>query len=88
MTRRNVAIVLDLVILVVSAFLVIVGARLMEIGAFQMIMGTPLNYDTMYAALLVGMILLAVFMVLRFADLLSGRRLKIDPPVQDDDHRD
>jgi TRAP-type C4-dicarboxylate transport system permease small subunit len=88
LTRRNVAVVLDLVILVVSAFLVIVGARLMEIGAFQAIMGTPLNYDTMYGALLVGMALLALFMVVRFADLLSGRRLEVDPPVQDDDHRD
>ena len=87
-TRRRVAVVLDLVMLVVSVFLVIVGARLMEIGAFQAIMGTPLNYDTMYAALLTGMTLLAIFMVLRFADILSGRRLKIDPPIEDDDHRD
>jgi TRAP-type transport system small permease protein len=87
-TRRRVAVVLDLVMLVVSVFLVIVGARLMEIGAFQAIMGTPLNYDTMYAALLCGMTLLAIFMVIRFADILSGRRLKIDPPIEDDDHRD
>jgi TRAP-type C4-dicarboxylate transport system permease small subunit len=87
-TRRNVALVLDAVILVVSAFLVIVGARLMEIGAFQAIMGTALNYDTMYGALLTGMALLALFMVLRFADVISGRRLGIDPPVPADDHRD
>jgi TRAP-type transport system small permease protein len=87
-TRRNVAIVLDLVVLVVSAFLVLVGARLMEIGAFQAIMGTALNYDTMYGALLAGMALLVVFMLLRFADALSGRRLKVDPPMPDDDHRD
>ena len=87
-TRRRVAVVLDLIMLVVSVFLVIVGARLMEIGAFQAIMGTPLNYDTMYAALLAGLSLLAVFMVIRFADILSGRRLKIDPPIEDDDHRD
>lgn len=87
-TRRRVAVVLDVVILVVSVFLVIVGARLMEIGAFQAIMGTALSYDTMYGALLAGMSLLALFMVIRFADMLSGRRLKIDPPVEDDDHRD
>jgi TRAP-type C4-dicarboxylate transport system permease small subunit len=87
-TRRRVAVVLDLVMLVVSVFLVIVGARLMEIGAFQAIMGTPLNYDVMYGALLVGLSLVAVFMVIRFADILSGRRLKIDPPIEDDDHRD
>ncbi len=87
-TRRRVAVVLDLVMLVVSVFLVIVGARLMEIGAFQAIMGTPLNYDTMYGALLAGMSLLAVFMLIRFADILSGRRLRIDPPIEDDDHRD
>jgi TRAP-type transport system small permease protein len=87
-TRRRVAVVLDLVMLVVSVFLVIVGYRLMEIGAFQAIMGTSLNYDTMYAAQLVGMSLLAIFMVIRFADIFSGRRLKIDPPIEDDDHRD
>jgi TRAP-type transport system small permease protein len=85
-TRRNIAIVLDLVILVVSVFLVIVGGRLLEIGAFQAIMGTALNYDTMYGALLAGMALLALFMVLRFADLLSGHRLKVDPPVSESDH--
>jgi len=87
-TRRRVAVLLDLIMLVVSVFLVVVGARLMEIGAFQAIMGTPLNYDTMYGALLAGMSLLAVFMLIRFADILSGRRLKIDPPIEDDDHRD
>ena len=84
--RRRVAAVLDLVILVVSVLLVVVGARLLEIGAFQAIMGTPLNYDTMYGALLAGMTLLAVFMVLRFVDRFSGGRLKVDPPVEDDDH--
>jgi TRAP-type C4-dicarboxylate transport system permease small subunit len=87
-TRRSIAIVLDLVVLVVSAFLVVVGSRLMEIGAFQAIMGTALNYDTMYGALLAGMSLVALFMVLRFADVISGRRLQIDPPVPVDDHRD
>jgi TRAP-type C4-dicarboxylate transport system permease small subunit len=80
--------VLDLVMLVVSVFLVVVGYRLIEIGAFQAIMGTSLNYDTMYAAQLVGMSLLAIFMVIRFADIFCGRRLKIDPPIEDDDHRD
>ena len=86
--RRHVATVLDLVTLVVSVLLVVVGAQLLEIGAFQAIMGTSLNYDTMYGALLVGMSLLALFMVLRFADRFSGGRLKIDPPVADDDYRD
>jgi len=88
LTRRRVAIALDLVILVVSVFIVIVGARLLEIGAFQAIMGTSLNYDTMYAALLAGMALLALFLCLRFADLLSGGRLQVDPPLVDDDHHD
>ncbi|APW39314.1 hypothetical protein RD110_20575 [Rhodoferax koreense] len=86
--RRAIAIVLDLVILAVSVVLVIVGFRLLEVGAFQAIMGTPLNYDVMYAAALGGLGLLILFLVLRFADLLSGGLLNIDFRVDHDDHHD
>jgi TRAP-type C4-dicarboxylate transport system permease small subunit len=84
---RAANVILDLVVLVVSGIMVVVGARLLEVGAFQAIIGTPLNYDVMYAGMLVGMALLVVFMVLRFADLFSGGHLRLEPP-RDDDHRD
>lgn len=86
--RRAMAIVIDLVILVVSIFLVIVGLPLLEVGSFQALMGTSLNYDTMYASLLCGLCLLILFLVLRFADLLFGGRLNLDAPVHEDDHHD
>lgn len=86
--RRRVAVLLDLVMLAVAGFLVAVGFGLLEVGSFQAIMGTPLNYDIMYAALLAGMAVLVFFLVLRFADLLSGGRLQIDTVAGDDDHRD
>ncbi|MBN8942925.1 MAG: TRAP transporter small permease [Rhizobiales bacterium] len=85
--QRVLSLVLDLVILAVSVFLVVKGWQLLEIGAFQAIMGTALSYDVMYGALLAGMILLAFFVVLRLADALAGGRLGVDAPVTDhDDH--
>jgi len=86
--RRFMAIAIDLVILATSILLVIVGVPLLEVGAFQAIMGTTLYYDTMYASLLCGLCLLIIFLVLRFADLLSGGRFNLDSPVHDDDHHD
>ena len=84
--RMVMALALDFVILCVSIVLILVGVRLMEVGSFQTIMGTDLAYDSMYAALLVGMSLLILFLVLRFADFFCGGRLKIDTQVPDDDH--
>lgn len=85
--QRVLSLGLDLVILAVSVFLVVKGWQLLEIGAFQAIMGTALSYDIMYGALLAGMILLAFFVVLRLADALAGGRLGVDAPVTDhDDH--
>ena len=84
--RQVMAMVLDLVILSVSVLIVVVGARLLEIGAFQAIMGTRFNYDIMYAALLSGFCVLILFIVLRFANLLSGGRLHLDAPASDHDH--
>jgi TRAP-type C4-dicarboxylate transport system permease small subunit len=87
--RRWVSILLDLVTLAVAILLAIVGVRLLEVGSFQVIMGTPLNYDAMYAALLAGMALLALYLLLRFVDLFSGGRTRLDSsPVQSDDHRE
>ena len=84
--RTAVALALDLVILCMAIVLVLVGVRLMDVGSFQTIMGTDLTYDAMYAALLVGMGLLILFLVFRFADFFCGGRLHIDTPVPDDDH--
>jgi len=87
--RRWVSILLDLVTLAVAILLAIVGVRLLEVGSFQVIMGTPLNYDAMYAALLAGMALVALYLLLRFVDLFSGGRMRLDSSaVQSDDHRD
>jgi TRAP-type C4-dicarboxylate transport system permease small subunit len=84
--RRLVVLALELLILCVATVLIVVGSRLLEIGAFQTIMGTNLAYDSMYAALLVGMGLLNIFLILRFANFLFGGRLNVDIPVSDDDH--
>jgi len=87
--RRWVSILLDLVTLAVAILLTIVGVRLLDVGSFQVIMGTPLNYDAMYAALLAGMALLALYLLLRFVDLFSGGRMRLDSSaVQSHDHRD
>jgi TRAP-type C4-dicarboxylate transport system permease small subunit len=86
--RRALSLVLDIVILVVSILLVVVGVRLLDVGSFHAIMGTDLNYNIMYAALLTGLGLLILFLVLRFTNLLCGGRLNIEAPVIDDDYRD
>lgn len=86
--RRWVGWLIDLVTLGVAGLLVVVGQRMLEIGAMQPIMGTPFTYQAMYAALLLGMGLLVVFLLLRFADRLSGGRARLDvPPEAADDHR-
>jgi TRAP-type transport system small permease protein len=87
--RHWVSILLDLVTLGVSILLAVVGFRLLEVGSFQVIMGTPLNYDSMYAALLAGMALLASYLLLRFVDRARRGRTRLDSsPVQSDDSRD
>jgi TRAP-type C4-dicarboxylate transport system permease small subunit len=78
--QRTVSWVLDAVVLVVAALLAVVGWRLIDIGASQPIMGTPLTYASMYAALLVGLWLTVVFLLLRFASRLCGGRLRVDAP--------
>lgn len=86
--RRRVGWVLDAVTLAMAGLLVVVGQRLLEIGASQPIMGTPFTYQAMYAELMLGMALLVLFLVLRFADRLTGGRARLDvPPPAHDDHR-
>ena len=79
--QRAAAVVLEAATLALAVLLLAVGWRLLEIGASQPIMGTPLTYQSMYASLLVGMALLVVFLVLRFVQRLSGGRLRTDVPV-------
>ena len=79
--QRAAAVVLEATTLALAVLLLVVGWRLLEIGASQPIMGTPLTYQSMYASLLVGMALLVVFLVLRFVQRLSGGRLRTDVPV-------
>jgi TRAP-type C4-dicarboxylate transport system permease small subunit len=78
---------LNLVILVVAAALIWFGWPLLEVGTFQALMDTPLSYDVMYGAALVGLALICLFLVLRLADVLTGGRFGLDEKASDDhDH--
>lgn len=85
--RQASVLLLDILMLAVTLLILVVGWQLLEIGSFQAIMGTSLYYDVMYGALLTGMILLAVFLILRIANTLSGGRLGVDAPVSEHDDR-
>ncbi|HWL79744.1 MAG TPA: TRAP transporter small permease subunit [Roseomonas sp.] len=78
--------VLDLVVLAVALLLLWAGWPLLEIGAFQALMDTPLTYEVMYGALLAGLVLLCLFLVLRLADALTGGRFRLDTKVTHHDH--
>jgi TRAP-type C4-dicarboxylate transport system permease small subunit len=68
------SVVLDVATLVVTIVIHVEGWRLLEVGAYQTLMGTPFTYEVVYAALLVGTALLAVVLVMRIADaVLRGR---------------
>lgn len=85
--RNVVSVVLELCTLAVSVLLVVVGMRLLEVGAMQTIMGTAFSYDVMYLALLVGISVLIAYLVLRLANRLSGHRFRLDPEEDQDDRR-
>ncbi|UFN47365.1 TRAP transporter small permease subunit [Roseomonas sp. OT10] len=73
---RALAGLLDVVVLLTSAYLVWSGWVLLEVGAYQAIMNTPLSYDVVYAGLLAGLALLAVFLLLRLCGVggeMEGR---------------
>ena len=73
-------VLLDLAMAGVAALLVVVGWPLLEVGSFQVIMDTPFDYEEVYAALLVGMAVLALFVAARLADAAAGGRLGLDVP--------
>lgn len=63
------AVVLDVAMAAVAVLLVVVGWPLLEVGSFQVIMDTPFDYSEVYAALLLAMAVLAVFVVARLLGL-------------------
>lgn len=67
--RRVKAIVLDAAMASIAVLLVVVGWPLLEVGSFQVIMDTPFDYTEVYAALLLAMAVLAVFVVARLLGL-------------------
>jgi TRAP-type C4-dicarboxylate transport system permease small subunit len=77
---------LDLIVLGVAGLMIVVGWRLLEVGAFQVLMDTPFTYESMYGALLFGLAVLCVFLVARVVDGLTASRLRLDAPPADHDH--
>ena len=77
--------VLDALVLVAAISIVVVGWRLLEVGAFQVLMDTPFTYRAMYAAPIVGFVAMALFLAARIADALTGGRLRLDDVPGDDD---
>jgi TRAP-type C4-dicarboxylate transport system permease small subunit len=71
------AIALDILSIGVVVLLVAYGMRLMEVGSYQRVMGTPFTYSVVYSSLLAGCALLLLFLVVRVAtalvEFLSGR---------------
>ena len=63
------AVVLDIAMAAIAVLLVVVGWPLLEVGSFQVIMDTPFDYEEVYAALLLAMAVLAVFVVARLVGL-------------------
>lgn len=81
------AVVLDLAVIGVAVMLVVVGWRLLEVGSFQMIMDTPFSYEQVYGALLLGMALLACFVLVRLIDQATKSRFKLDAAHSTDQSR-
>ena len=82
--HHRINVVLDVLMLGVGSIVLFEGWRLLEVGAYQSIMGTPLTYEVVYAGLLVGLAALLVFLVARLFETLTGARL--DPQAQEPGH--
>lgn len=83
---RAKAVILDLALVGIAVTLVVVGWPLLEVGGFQVIMDTPFSYQDVYAALLIGMAVLALFVALRLLDQLASGRLGLDVPDTNGPH--
>ena len=81
---RAKGVVLDVIMAAIAVLLVVVGWPLLEVGGFQVIMDTPFDYSEVYAALLLSMAVLAVFVVARLLDGLAQGRLGLDAPAHDE----
>ena len=69
------ALILDALAAAVACLLVTYAWRLMAIGGYQRVVGTPFTYLTVYTSLFVGSILFVVFLLARIiATFLSHRR--------------
>ena len=79
---RAKAVLLDAAMAAVALGLVAAGWPLLEVGGFQVIMDTPFDYGAVYAALLLGMAVLAVFVLARLLDAATGGRLGLDLPPE------
>jgi TRAP-type transport system small permease protein len=82
---RVLSLLLDMVVLLAAILVVVVGWRLLDVGSYQAIIGTPFTYEIVYGGLLVGMALLTVFLALRVLDFAAGGRLKVDKPASGHD---
>jgi TRAP-type C4-dicarboxylate transport system permease small subunit len=83
--RHLKGLVLDVVVVAVSILMIVVGWRLLQVGSFQMLMDTPLTYETMYGALLAALAILSLFLVFRLIDGVTGGRYQLDAETSDDD---
>ena len=83
---RAKGVVLDVFVVVIAVLLLVVGWPLLEVGSFQVIMDTPFSYQEVYAALLLSMLVLALFVAVRLADAAAGGRLGLDRPPAHGSH--
>ncbi len=84
---RATGVVLDVAMAAVAVLLVVVGWPLLEVGSFQVILDTPFDYSDVYAALLLSMALLALFVAARLLDAATGGRLGLDVSAATSDGR-
>ena len=63
--RRLLSILFDIVLIALLIILTIKGYAVFVVGKFQTILGTPFSYQVMYAAAMVGTILMALCVTIR-----------------------
>jgi TRAP-type transport system small permease protein len=85
--QHAITLVLDIGMAGVAILVLVEGWRLLEIGAYQAIMGTPFTYEIVYAGLLVGMGVLIFFLAVRLLEAVRGARLDPEAEGPRHDHR-
>ena len=78
---RAMSVLLDVVVLLSAILVLVVGWRLLDVGSYQAIIGTPFTYAIVYGGLLIGMALLILYLILRLSDAAFGGRLGLDKPA-------